>query len=95
METFDPGAFYQSNKELWYLKDDLLQLQNELSKIHCRVWIVHGIKDVYVPVGNAEFSKKMLVNAKSVEMKLIPRANHFIHTIKYDEVKEVLMRLHE
>lgn len=90
-----PGAFYQSNIELWYLKNDLVQLQNDLTKIHCRVWIVHGKKDVYVPVGNAEFAKKMLVNAKSVEMKLIPRANHFIHMLKYDEVKEVLLNLHE
>lgn len=90
-----PGAFYQSNIELWYLKNDLLQLQNDLAKIKCRVWIVHGKKDVYVPVGNAEFSKKMLVNAKSVEMTIIPRANHFIHTLHYDEVKQVLLQLHE
>lgn len=94
-KQFIPGAFYQSNKELWYLKKDLLQLKNDFSNITCRVWIVHGEKDVYVPLGNAEFSKKMLVNAKSVEMKIIPRANHFIHTLKYEEVKEVLMGLHE
>jgi pimeloyl-ACP methyl ester carboxylesterase len=80
---------------LWYLKNDLLQLQKELANIHCRVWIVHGIKDVYVPVGNAAFAKKMLVNARSVEMKYISRANHFIHTQKYDLVKEVLLSLHE
>jgi pimeloyl-ACP methyl ester carboxylesterase len=90
-----PGAFYQSNLELWYLKNDLLQLQQDLPKINCRVWIVHGKKDVYVPVGNAVFAQKMLVNAKSIEVTLIPRANHFIHTLKYDEVKEVLLRLHE
>ena len=90
-----PGAFYPSNKELWYLKNDLLKLQTDLANIHCRVWIVHGLKDVYVPVGNAEFSKKMLVNAKSVEMTLIPKANHFIHTLHYDIVKGVLMNLQE
>jgi pimeloyl-ACP methyl ester carboxylesterase len=90
-----PGAFLPSNTELWFLKKDLLRLEKDLYKIHCNVWIVHGNKDVYVPVGNAYFSERMLVNAKSIEMKIIPRANHFIHTIHYDIVKDVLMRLHE
>jgi pimeloyl-ACP methyl ester carboxylesterase len=90
-----PGAFDQSNRELWYLKEDLLQLQHDLAHINCRVWIVHGKKDVYVPVGNAAFAQKMLVNAKSIETTLLPHANHFIHTLKYDEVKKVLMALQE
>ena len=95
LSLFVPGAFLPSNKELWFLKGDLFQLQNDFYKITCPVWIIHGDKDVLVPVGNAEFAKKMLVNAKSVDVKILHRANHFIPALRYNEIKQVLLQLHE
>ncbi|MEJ0106651.1 MAG: alpha/beta fold hydrolase [Bacteroidota bacterium] len=88
-----PGAFRPSNQELWYLKKDLVILKNDFSKITCPVWIVHGDKDDMVPVGNAGYAKQMLVNAKKVETKILPGANHFIPWQHYKEIKEVLMGL--
>jgi len=88
-----PGAMRPSNEELWYLKNDLLLLKKDFSKIDCRVYIIHGDKDNLVPVGNAAYAKEMLVNAKKVETKILPGASHFIPWQHYDEIKEVLMGL--
>jgi pimeloyl-ACP methyl ester carboxylesterase len=94
LKYFIPGAFRPSNEELWYLKKDLKDLAKDFSKITCPVWIIHGDKDKFVPVSNADYAKKMLVNAKSVEIKILKGAPHFIPWEPwYKDVKEVLMRL--
>jgi pimeloyl-ACP methyl ester carboxylesterase len=88
-----PGAYRPSNTELVYLKKDLKQLDKEWEKITCPVWIIHGNKDTYVPVANADYAKRKLIKATSVDVKILNGADHFIPKERYDEVKEVLMRL--
>ena len=88
-----PGAYRPSNTELVYLKKDLKELDKEWEKISCPVWIIHGNKDTYVPVANAEYAKKKLTKAKSVEVKILQGADHFIPKERYGEVKDVLMKL--
>jgi pimeloyl-ACP methyl ester carboxylesterase len=90
-----PGAYRPSNTELVYLKKDLKELDKEWEKIKCPVWILHGDKDSYVPVSNVEYAKKKLTNAKSVAVKILKGAEHFIPKERYDEIKEVLMKLPE
>lgn len=93
LKFFLPGAFRPSNEELWYLKNDLRILKNDFAKITCPVYIVHGDKDGMVPVGNAAYAKKMLVNAKKVETTILPGAGHFIPWAHYAEIKKILMNL--
>jgi pimeloyl-ACP methyl ester carboxylesterase len=93
LQFFLPGAFRPSNEELVYLKTDLKYLDKEWGKITCPVWIVHGDKDTFVPVGNVEYAKKKLMKAASVEVKILPGARHFIPWEQYDDIKEVLMKL--
>ena len=88
-----PGAYRPSNTELVYLKKDLKELDKEWEKITCPVWIIHGDKDTYVPVANVDYAKKKLTKARSVEVKLLPGADHFIPKERYEDVKQVLMRL--
>jgi pimeloyl-ACP methyl ester carboxylesterase len=88
-----PGAYRPSNTELVYLKNDLKELDKEWEKITCPVWILHGDKDTYVPVVNADYAKKKLTKARSVEVKILKGADHFIPKERYEDVKEVLMRL--
>ena len=88
-----PGAYRPSNTELVYLKQDLKELDKEWEKITCPVWIIHGDKDTYVPVANVDYAKKKLTKASSVEVKILPGANHFIPKDRYEEIKEILMRL--
>jgi pimeloyl-ACP methyl ester carboxylesterase len=87
-----PGAFKPSNEEIWYLKKDLKPLASQFSAVTCAVWIMHGDKDKFVPVGNAAYAEKMLVNAKSVNTKILKGAPHFIPWEPwYKDVKSVLM----
>ncbi|MCX6204638.1 MAG: alpha/beta hydrolase [Bacteroidetes bacterium] len=89
-----PGAFRPSNTEIWYLKKDLISLKEKFSKITCNVWVIHGDKDTFVPVGNAVYSKKMLINAKSVNITILKNAPHFIPWEPwYKDVKLVLLNM--
>jgi pimeloyl-ACP methyl ester carboxylesterase len=88
-----PGAWRQSNQELWYLKEELKELVKKLPGITCPVHILHGDKDGLVPVSNAAFAKKMLVNARPVTVTIIPGANHFVSDHHYKLVKDVFLKL--
>lgn len=71
-----PGAFAPSNKELLYLKKDLVPLQGQFEKVICKVYFIHGTEDTWVPIQNIEYGKHMLVNAKSVTVDTIPGVGH-------------------
>ncbi|MDN3658594.1 alpha/beta hydrolase [Ferruginibacter paludis] len=58
------------------------------------MFIVHGTEDPLVPVGNAMYAQKKLVNAASVKLTLIQGANHFIPWKNHDTIKQVLMNLY-
>jgi len=88
-----PGDFRPSNEELVYLKEDLEQLDKEWEKVTCRVWIFHGDKDTYVSVANADYAKKKLTKARSVEVNILKGADHFIPQERYADIKELLMKL--
>jgi len=94
LNYFVPGAMRPSNEELWYLKKDLVDLKKDFPKITCPVYFVHGAIDTWVPPGNVDYGKKMLVNASRVEETLIPSANHFIPWTKFNEIKDVLLKLY-
>lgn len=94
LEYLLPGAFRPSNKELWAFKKDVTLLSKQFDAITCPVWIIHGDKDKFVPVANAAYAKRMLINAKKVETKILKGAPHFIPWEPwYGDVKELLMRL--
>ncbi len=89
-----PGAFKPSNEEIWYLKKDLKPLAEQFKLIKSHVWIVHGDKDNFVPVGNADYAKKMLTNASKVEVTILKGAPHFIPWEPwYKDVKAGLLKI--
>ena len=88
-----PGALRPSNDELWYLKNDLIQLKPELRNITSKIIIIHGTKDPLVPYSNMAFMKREFVNAKSLETISIKDANHFIPWEHYKEIRDVLYKL--
>jgi pimeloyl-ACP methyl ester carboxylesterase len=88
-----PGAFRPSNEELWYLKKDLVKLKPAFAAIHCPVFFIHGDSDTWVPPGNVDYAKKLLVNTSQVGELIIPGGNHFIPWTKFNEIKEVLLQL--
>jgi pimeloyl-ACP methyl ester carboxylesterase len=88
-----PGAFRPSNEELWYLKKDLVDLKSKFIKVTQPVYFIHGSKDTWVPPGNVEYAKKLLVNAPQVDQLMIADGNHFIPWTKYTAIKNVLLGL--
>ncbi|GAB2817642.1 alpha/beta fold hydrolase [Ferruginibacter profundus] len=89
-----PGAMRPSNTELKFFKKDVYSLQDKFAMVQCKVFIVHGMKDSLVPVGNASYAQKKLINAASVNLTLIPGANHFIPWTQYETIKKVLLELY-
>ena len=94
LNYFLPGAFRPSNKELWYLKKDLKELDKHWDKITCPVWIVHGDKDTFVPVSNVDYARKKLSTNQNVTVKILTGARHFIPWEQYEDIKAVLLNLH-
>lgn len=93
LNYFVPGAMRPSNEELWYLKRDLKELDKELDKVVCPVWLMHGDKDNLVPVANADYARQKLKNVKSLNVRVLAGANHFIPWTHFKEIKELLVSL--
>ncbi len=94
-----PGSWRPSNKELWYLKNDLIVLKPDLSKITCPVYLLHGTKDILVPFSNVAYTDKMLTGAaKKVKIVFEDQTekieNHFLPSKKFNEIKALLLNLY-
>jgi pimeloyl-ACP methyl ester carboxylesterase len=85
-----PGAMRPSNRELWYLKEDLYTLAPSLHKITCPVYFIHGTKDTWVPSVNVAYGLKHLTNVPRKDTLWLD-GNHFIPWIKYDSIRNYLM----
>jgi pimeloyl-ACP methyl ester carboxylesterase len=86
-----PRAVVVSNQEIMHLKGDLTQMLPLWQNIKCPVIYIHGEKDSLVPIENADFAKKMLINAK-VEFIRIPNTDHFIPWSHEKLVKEAIFK---
>ncbi|HEY0679857.1 MAG TPA: alpha/beta hydrolase [Chitinophagaceae bacterium] len=93
LNYFLPGAFRPSNKELWYLKQDLRDLKADFIRIRIPVYFIHGENDSWVPPANVEFGKQMLKNANLVGELMLSNGTHFIPWTHYKEIKEVLLKI--
>jgi pimeloyl-ACP methyl ester carboxylesterase len=88
-----PGAFRPSNEELWWLKEDLIDMKFQLHKITSNVIIIHGTEDSLVPYSNVAFMEKTFINAKKIKTISIEKADHFIPWTHYEIIKKSLLDL--
>ncbi len=88
-----PGALRPSNEELWYLKKDLKEMNDDYEKITCPVYILHGTKDMLVPYSNVAYTQKMLTKTDSVFVTSFEKENHFIVWTRKKEIVELLLSL--
>jgi pimeloyl-ACP methyl ester carboxylesterase len=72
-----PKSFRASNDEIYQLKPELERMLPLWKDVKCPVIVIQGQKDELVPKENADFAKKMLVNAP-VELVLVEDMNHFV-----------------
>ncbi len=72
-----PRSLRASNEEIYHLKPELEKLLPLWKEIRCPVTVIQGKQDSLVPVENADFARKMLVNAP-VEFVLKEGMEHFV-----------------
>ena len=72
-----PRSFRASNEELYNFKSELSVMLPHWSEIKIPVVVVQGGNDTFVDPGNADFAKKMIVNAP-VEIIYKDDMDHFV-----------------
>lgn len=72
-----PRDFWTSNEEIIPLKEELQEMLPLWNAIQAKSIVIHGTKDMLVPVKNAEFASKMLHDSL-VEVRYLKNVNHFI-----------------
>lgn len=87
-----PRSFRASNEEIYQLKPQLEEMLPSWEKIKCPVIVIQGKKDSLVPAGNADFAKKMLVNAP-VEFILKDDMDHFVPWSNPELIRAAIIRL--
>ena len=95
LQSLMPGAFRQSNAELFTFKQEVHELRADFTRVRADVSIVHGDRDTWVPPGNAIYAQNNLVNARSVHTLIIPGGNHFIPGTHRQEIIRELIALGE
>ncbi len=93
LEFLLPGALRPSNRELWYLKKDLVDMKPDYEKITCPVYLLHGTKDMLVPYSNVAYAKQMFTQTDSVFLTTFEKENHFIVWTREKEIVELLLKL--
>lgn len=88
-----PGAMRPSNAELLMFKQDVDEMPEALSKITCKVLIMQGRKDTFVPPGNATYAQQHLTRASEVRIVWFDDENHFIPWTKFSDIRDSLLTL--
>lgn len=87
-----PRSFRASNEEIYQLKPQLEEMLPLWKEIKCPVIVIQGKKDSLVPAGNADFAKKMLINAP-VELVLKKDMDHFVPWSNPELISEAVLTL--
>jgi pimeloyl-ACP methyl ester carboxylesterase len=88
-----PGAFRPSNDEIWEFKRELFLLDSGYQQLKMPVTFIHGDKDPFVSVENADYGMQKLTFNTGARKIIIPGANHFIPWQQYDLIKAHLIKL--
>ena len=87
-----PRSIRASNDEIYQLEPQLNQMLPMWSRITCPVIFIQGKQDDLVPAANADFAKKMLVNAP-FELVLVEDMNHFVPWARPDLINDAILKL--
>ena len=93
LKLFVPRSFRASNYEIYKLKTELEKMVPLWKNIRCPVIVIQGKKDDLVSPANADFAKKMLVNATSVTLVLKDDMNHFVPWAHPELIQQAILQL--
>lgn len=88
-----PDWLRASNREILYLKPDLEKMLPLWKTIRQPCIVIQGGKDVLVHPANADFAKKMLVNAQSLQLVIEPEMNHFVPWSNPDLIQTAILKM--
>jgi pimeloyl-ACP methyl ester carboxylesterase len=89
-----PRSFRASNTEIYHLKPELQDMISLWPNVRAHTIVIQGKKDVLVDPGNADFAKKMMVNA-NVELVLVDDMNHFVPWSNPELIRKAVLKLLE
>ena len=87
-----PRSFRVSNEEIYQLKPELERMLPLWKEVHCPVIIIQGKEDELVPAENADFARRMLVNAP-VEVLMIDDMNHFVPWSHPHLIRDAILKM--
>lgn len=87
-----PRSLRASNEEIYHLKPELQKMLPYWKDVRCPVIVIQGQKDSLVPKENADFAKKMLVNAP-VELVLVDEMDHFVPWSNPELIHDAIVKL--
>ncbi len=91
LKWLTPKSLWTSNAEIIPLEKELEQMLPLWPRITCPVRVIHAVNDRLVPVANADFAKKMLVNCQDLKVEILPDGNHFILWSRQGKIKEAIL----
>jgi len=83
-----PKSFWVSNYEIEELMGELQTMEKEWVDIKCPVISIHGTKDSFVPIGNADFMAKHLENVAPYRDIRLEGKSHFIPWNSMDTIRQ-------
>lgn len=86
-----PASLRVTNDEIYFLEDELTAMLPQWKNIQVPVTIIHGDQDNLVPVGNADFAQKKLVNAQYVNKVIVKGMNHFVPWSRPDLINAAIL----
>jgi len=86
-----PTTFDMTNREIYHLKDELKSMLPAWKNIQAYTTVIQGGKDKLVHPGNADFAKRMIVNAP-VELVIDPEMGHFVPWTHPNIIKESIIK---
>jgi pimeloyl-ACP methyl ester carboxylesterase len=87
-----PKAIQVSHQEIIPLKAELTSMEPLWEKVNCPVVYIHGMKDQFVPVGNADFAREKLSHTRAI-FWIEKDLNHFIPWKRADLIKKAIHQL--
>jgi pimeloyl-ACP methyl ester carboxylesterase len=87
-----PRSMRASNDEIYKLKPQLQRMVPLWSQITCPSIFIQGGKDELVPAGNADFARKMLVNAP-FKAVIDSTMNHFVPWSHPQYIRDAVLEL--
>ncbi|MBA4055418.1 MAG: alpha/beta hydrolase [Marivirga sp.] len=87
-----PRSLRASNEEIYHLKPELEKMLPMWSSIKCPVIVIQGKKDSLVPAANADFARKMLVNAP-VEFVFKEDMDHFVPWSNPELIQRAILKM--